>query len=211
MLIIPSILTNDENEMRILLETAEKVVERVQIDVIDHKFANNLTVDPEILKKAHTFLHLDFHLMVKGPIDWIDHCITGSKNRIIGQIEEMESQSQFVEKVINTGSIPGLAVDLPTSIEKLDQNILSKVEVVLLMSVKAGWGGQEFDLETFGKIEKLVKIRKELNLNFKILVDGGVTKELVSEMQHQGVDEVAVGQRIFHPSLEENLKLFKNG
>ncbi len=207
MIIIPSILTNDPNELSLLLSKAEDIVERVQIDVVDHKFADNLTVDPEILKTAKTSLDLDFHLMVKNPIEWIDHCIQGGEHRIIGQIEEMESQKAFVEKVI-TESKAGLAVDLPTPIEKLDQEILSKVNVILLMSVKAGWGGQEFDLEVFTKIEKLDKLRKEMNLKFRICVDGGITKKLVDDMEKAGVDEVAIGRRILEGDLKENLKLF---
>jgi len=214
MLIIPAILTNQIDELTALEKKAEGIVDRVQIDVIDHKFADNITVDPLLLRKDHTILNLDYHLMVKSPSEWIENCIrseTFLKDRIIGQIEEMENQGYFVDRVLSLKSIPGLAVDLPTGVDKLDQSVLSKVEVVLLMSVKAGWGGQEFDLETFRKIEKLVRIREELNMGFKILVDGGVTKELVKEMENAGVDEVAVGQRIFEPDLKGNLDLFKNG
>ncbi len=207
MIIIPSILTNDKDELSLLLSKAEDVVERVQIDVVDHKFADNLTVDPEILKTIKTNLDLDFHLMVKNPIEWVDHCIQGGEHRIIGQIELMENQKAFVEKVI-TDSKVGLAIDLPTPIERLDQDVLSNVNVILLMSVKAGWGGQEFDLEVFSKIEKLDRLRKELKLRFRICVDGGVTKKLVEDMEKAGVDEVAIGRRILEGDLEANLKMF---
>ncbi len=207
MIIIPSILTNDKDELSLLISKAEDIVERVQIDVVDHKFADNLTVDPEILKTIKTNLDLDFHLMVKNPIEWIDHCIHGGEHRIIGQIEQMESQKAFVEKVI-TESKAGLAVDLPTGLERLDQDVLSKVSVVLLMSVKAGWGGQEFDLEVFSKIEKLDRIRKELKLKFRICVDGGVTKKLVEDMERTGVDEVAIGRKILEGDLEANIRMF---
>jgi ribulose-phosphate 3-epimerase len=211
MLIIPAILTNDPGELASLENKAEGIVNRIQIDVIDNKFADNITIDPEVLKKTVTYLNLDFHLMVKSPIDWIDHCVLGSKNRIIGQIEYMESQKEFVDRVTFTGSIAGLGIDLATSIDNLDQSVLSKIGVILLMSVPAGFGGQEFNLETFGKIEKLVKIRSELKLNFKICVDGGITKELINEMESLGVDEVTVGKRIFEPDLKTNLETFRNG
>ncbi len=135
----------------------------------------------------------------------------GAKNRIIGQIEFMENQKEFVDRVISMGSLPGLGVDLVTPIEKLDQSVLSKVDVILLLSVPAGFGGQEFDLNVWPKIEKLVKIRTELNLKFKICIDGGITQELVKQMETQGVDEVTVGKRIFEPDLKTNLKLFTDG
>ncbi len=208
MKIIPTILTNDLSELLSLEKKAEGVVDRIQIDVIDHKFVESSTVDPSVLKDIKTNLNLDFHLMVKGPIDWIEHCIMGSQNRIIGQIEEMENQNEFVEKVIRMGSMSGLALNLPTLVEKLDQSVLSKVSVVLLLSVPAGFNGQEFDLNVWSKIDQLVRIRKELDLDFKICVDGGITQGLVNQMEKQSVDEVTVGKRIFEPDLKTNLALF---
>lgn len=210
MKIIPAILTNDLSELTALINKGEGSVDRVQIDVIDHKFAENITVDPAILKNIATSLNLDFHLMVKGPIDWVDHCVMNKGNRIIGQIEAMDNQDEFVTKVTSMGSLPGLGVDIETSIEDIDSKVLPKLAVVLLMSVKAGWGGQEFDLSVWEKIEKITKMRKDLNLGFKICIDGGVTRELVSQMEKFGIDEVAVGKRIFEPDLKENLKTFNN-
>lgn len=211
MIVIPAILTNDLNELTDLLLKAEKGTDRVQIDVIDGKFVENSTIDPEVLKNISTFLNFDFHLMVSEPIDWIEKCRQGEKNRIIGQIENMKSQAEFVQKVKENKFMAGLAVDLETPIEKLEEKILPQVDLILLMSVKAGWGGQEFNLDVWDKIKKVVELRKKLNANFKISVDGGVTKELVMEMAGQGVDEVFVGRRIFEPDLKENLKLFNSG
>ena len=206
MKIIPSILTNDLHKLTDLEKKSESIVDRIQIDVIDNKFANNSTVDPSVLKDLEIKLNLDFHLMVKDPIEWIDHCLSKPENRIIGQIEFMQNQSEFVDKVKASGSLAGLAIDLPTPIENIDQGVLDKVDVVLLMSVQAGFGGQEFSLDTFPKIEKLAKIRSELNLNFKICVDGGINKQLIKDLENLGVDEVAIGQRIFEPDLKQNLE-----
>src|SRR5260221_2078995 len=208
MKIIPAILTNDLDQLVELEKEAEGVVDRIQIDVIDHKFADNSTVDPSLLKNLNPNLDLDFHLMVKDPIEWIDHCVLKPKNRIIGQIAFMQSQKDFVEKVQRENCLAGLAVDLVTPIKNLDQEILPKVDVVLLMSVPAGFAGQEFSLEIWDKNERLVKIRSELNLKFKICIDGGVTKELVQQMAKAQVDEVAVGRRIFEPDLKQNLESF---
>jgi len=207
-LIIPAILTNDLDQLVELEKQAEGIVDRIQIDVIDHKFADNSTVDPSLLKNLNPNLDLDFHLMVKDPIEWIDHCVLKPKNRIIGQIEFMQSQKDFVEKVLRENCLAGLAIDLITPVKSLHQEILPKVDVVLLMSVPAGFAGQEFSLEIWDKIERLVKIRSELNLKFKICIDGGVTKELVQQMAKAQVDEVAVGRRIFEPDLKQNLESF---
>lgn len=211
MKIIPAILTDDLSELTTLENKAEGAVDRIQIDVIDNKFAANSTIDPAVLKNINTILSLDFHLMVKDPIEWINHCVLGKNNRIIGQIEYMQSQVDFVGKVMNAGTFPGLAVDLNTQVEKLDSSILSKIDVVLLMSVPAGFAGQEFNLNVWDKIKKLSDLRRNANLKFKICVDGGITKELINDMEKLGVDEVAVGKRIFEPDLKSNLKLFSNG
>jgi len=211
MQIIPAILTDDLAEFQSLEKEARGMVNRIQIDVIDNKFAPNTTIDPLTLKNLIANLNLDFHLMVKDPVEWISHCILQKENRIIGQIEFMPSQANFVHSVISAGCLPGLAVDLPTSLAKLDQEILPQVAVVLLMSVPAGWDHQQFSLDVWAKIEKLVKLRSELGLNFKICIDGGVTRELVTHMAEEGVDEVAVGKRIFTQSLKENLHLFLEG
>lgn len=209
MKVIPAILTDDINELKTLEKKAEGVVDRIQIDVIDNKFANNKTIDPGVLKGIETKLNLDFHLMVKDPVEWIEHCNFSPNNRIIGQIEYMANQSEFVEKVRLNSTLAGLAIDLSTEVEKIDQDVLFKVDVLLVMSVPAGFGGQEFDLNVWDKIEKITKIRRELNMKFKILVDGGVTKELVNQMKEVGVDEIAVGRRIFEGDLKQNIALFE--
>jgi ribulose-phosphate 3-epimerase len=211
MIIVPAILTNDLGEFTTLIAKAEKATNRVQIDVIDDKFSNNKTVDPELLKNISTFLSFDFHLMVSQPIDWINKCINKETNTLIGQIEMMKDQNEFVDKVKEAGSLAGLGVDLDTPIEKLNKDALLKIDLILLMSVKAGFGGQEFDLATWDKIKEVVELRKQLNAKFKITVDGGITKEIVNQMKNYGVDEVYVGRRIFEPDLRENLKQFDNG
>lgn len=211
MIIIPAILTNDINEFTSLLEKAEKAVDRVQIDVVDGEFANNTTVSPEILNNIATNLSFDFHLMVKDPVNWINKCKPGEKNIIIGQIEKMTNQNEFIDKVKSLKTGVGLGVDLPTTLDKLDENVLAKINLLLLMSVQAGWDHQEFDLSVWDKIRGLVELRKKLNANFKIAIDGGVTKELVTEMANLGVDEVYVGKRIFDPDLKINLNMFQTG
>lgn len=211
MKIIPAILTDDLGQLTSLEAKAEGVVDRIQIDVIDNKFANNSTVDPAVLKNIVTSLSLDFHLMVKDPLEWIEHCVANEKNRIIGQIEFMQNQSEFIDKVKLFGCLPGLGIDLETPIQKLGQAVLATIDILLLMSVKAGWDHQEFDLNVFDKIKEAVEIRKKLNLKFKISIDGGVTKELINQMTSFGVDEVFVGKRIFDPDLKSNLELFQTG
>ncbi len=211
MKIIPGPLTSDLKELEKYLKEAEKVVDRIQIDVVDGIFADNKTVDPIALTNVETKLALDFHLMVKDPINWIQKCVGRAEDRIIGQIEQMPDQRKFVDEVLSNDNLVGLAVDLETEVSKLDLSVLPDVNVVLLMSVKAGFGGQEFNLQVMDKIKELDDIRKNKNLHFVICVDGGVTHELVRDMEKLGVDEVIVGKRIFEgDGLKKNLDSFTN-
>src|SRR5258706_11434111 len=157
--IIPAILTNDQDELLGILKQCEGVVDRVQIDIIDGVFANNKTIEPSILEEIETSLLIDYHLMVKEPYDWIERCIRGQADRIIGQIELMRDQVEFVEKATEAGLKVGLAIDVDTPVASIERAIINDLDVILVMSVPAGFGGQEFDPEVLKKIEELDHIR----------------------------------------------------
>ena len=207
--IIPSILTNDPTELKEKLERCEGLVDRVHIDIIDGIFAKNKTIDPSALSDLETELKLDFHLMVKEPVNWVEKCVRGGADRIIGQIEYMRDQVEFVGKVQEVGALIGLAVDLETDIGKLDPVILTNLDVVLVMSVAAGFGGQKFDDRALNKIKRLDEIRARDATPFRICDDGGITLDKVDDARRAGVDEVAIGRRIFKGNLKENIKMFQ--
>jgi ribulose-phosphate 3-epimerase len=210
--IIPAILTDNvadfEERIRAIGEAVDvngANIKRVQIDIIDGDFADNKTIDPANIVGTDTNLSLDFHLMVKEPINWIEKCANAGADRIIGQIEKMDSQVDFVGKVQETGLYVGLAVDLETPVANLDPTILTNVDVVLLMAVKAGWGGQKFDTRVLAKIKELDEIRVRDSTPFKICVDGGETEEVIDDTHFAGADEVVVGKRLFQGSLADNI------
>jgi ribulose-phosphate 3-epimerase len=207
--IIPSILTNDLREVEEKIVRLEGIVQRVQIDVIDGQFAANKTFDPALLGNLETDLNLDFHLMTKEPSLWVERAARAQAERVIGQIEKMTNQVEFIGKVQELGLSVGLAVDLDTPISNLDSTILMDLDVVLLMSVPAGLGGQEFDPRVHGKIKELVKVRKKDNSPFKICVDGGITEEIIADLAKEGVDEIIVGKRLFEGDLAGNIERWK--
>lgn len=195
--IIPAILTNSPSELANLIKAAENKTKRIQIDIIDEDFAINKTIDPAILTDIDTDLLLDFHLMTKEPIDWVEKCVTTGADRIIGQIEKMTNQLEFVDKVGRIGAKVGLALDLSTPISAITSQTFSSIDVILIMSVPAGFAGQKFDSQVFDKLKDLNKIRQKGNFNFRICVDGGVTKDLIPDLEKTGVNEVAVGIKRF--------------
>lgn len=216
--IIPSILTNDTKELVELIERCEGVVERVHIDIIDGEFADNKTIDPSALEDIDTSLKLDYHLMVKEPINWVERCASAGANkrslrsgdlRIIAQIEMMENQVEYIGKVREVSAKIGLGIDLNTPVSKLDPVILTNLDVVLVMSVKAGFGGQKFDKRAIDKIKKLVEIRAREGAPYRICDDGGITFEFIDDVHYTGADEVSVGRKIFKGDITKNLELYE--
>lgn len=207
--IIPSILTKNPQELRDLMGKAEGLVERVQIDIVDGVFADNRTIDPLALREVETSLKLDFHLMVKEPIKWIEKCASAGADRIIGHIEQMSSQVEFVGQTQEMGAAIGLAIDLETKVTELDETILDNLDVILVMSVAAGFGGQKFEPKTLEKISELNEIKARDETPYRICVDGGVTIDNIGKVVKNGVEEVAIGRRLFEGDIQKNIKKFK--
>ncbi len=207
--IIPAVLTDSPSEALELIRRCDGVTGRVQIDIIDGVFADNKTIDPAVLTSLDVSLGYDFHLMVKEPINWIEKCALASAERIIGQIEMMNSQEEFVDKVQSKNLRVGLAVDLETPVAKIQKDILNIIDVVLVMSVKAGFGGQKFNTSVLSKIKELDLIRTEQRSAFRICVDGGETEEVIDDTYYEGADEVVIGRRLFNGDLESNIRRMK--
>lgn len=208
--IIPSLLTDNPQELKDLVNRCEGVVSRVHVDCIDGIFAANRTVVPSAFEYIETNLLLDFHLMVREPIHWIEKCVQVSADRIIGQIEQMKSQSDFVHRIQEVPGVRiGLAIDLETEVSRIDETILPEIDVILVMSVAAGLGGQEFDPRAISKIKELDKIRSEGGFGYQISDDGGVSLDRVDDLSHENVDEVIIGRRLFDGDLAENIQKFR--
>ncbi len=204
--IIPSILTSDAKEAEELITACDGVVSRVQIDIVDGVFAENKTIEPINIKNLDVSLGYDFHLMVKDPINWVQKCVDAYADRIIGQVEMMTSQAEFVERVQSLGLRVGLAIDLGTPVSEIEPELLEIIDVALIMSVKAGFGGQKFDMSAISKIKELNDIRQKNRSAFRICIDGGETEDVVDDSYFAGADEVVVGRRLFKGDLLGNIK-----
>lgn len=187
MQIVPAILTNDIFELEDLLRKIRdsKKFERVQVDFIDGKYTNNQTVHPAKCDLIpYLPLKFDAHLMVTEE-SILNYSVTAQKmgfERIIAQVESISRPEEFT----------CLALDIHSPIETIEP-YLSKLELVNLMSIEPGFGGQDLDLKILEKTSHLSHLRSLKNLKFKIAVDGGVEKEHLTKLENLGVDEVAVG------------------
>lgn len=204
--IIPAILTNSPSELQEKIALVEGKVKRVQIDIIDGVFADNKTVGLEVLGGLETKLLIDVQLMTRDPVDWIEKSVRAMADRIIGHVEQMSDQAEFVRRVQEVVRPVGLALDLATPVSAIDPTLIAAVDVILIMSVKAGFGGQEFNQSVIEKIKELSELRSNDSLNFKICVDGGITEENIKSIEDAGADEVAIGQSLFEGDVAENLR-----
>jgi len=204
--IIPTIFSNDIREVEEKILRLEGLVKNVQIDIVDGQYVNNKTIVPSALENIDTNLGLDFHLMTKEPVDWVERAVRGGADRIIGKIEKMGNQIDFVGKVGEVGCDVGLALDISSLVSGLDSQALAGANVILVMGYPAGFEGQVFDTKAFEKIKKLSEIRQKEDLSFKILVDGGVNEINIKEIVKLGADEVAIGRRLFEGDISENIR-----
>lgn len=207
--IIPSILTDDPDFLKERLDEANDVCERVHIDIIDGVYADNKTVPPESMLNLDHLIRWDFHLMVNNPVHWVNKCASSGADRIIAQIEMMSNQREFIEKVLKTGSEVGLALDIGSGPDLIDKEILDSLDVILVMSVPAGFGGQKFHNEALNVIDELDQIRKENGYRYKIADDGGITYEFVDDVKREGADQAIIGNRLFNGGLAKNIVAFQ--
>lgn len=210
--IIPAILTNDPKELEERIWDVERAIlprgtnlPRVQIDVVDGVFAGNKTISLEDLAAVDHCLNLDVHLMVEEPVGWVEDCVKAGVDRVIGHVEMMGSQKEFIARVVGSGMKVGLAIDLETPLSAIEFTLFSNLDVVLVMSVKAGFGGQEFRELALEKIRKLDKIRKKDSMLYCVCVDGGVNQRNVKRIVDAGAEEAAIGQSLFEGDVGENL------
>lgn len=181
MQIIPAILTSDPQELDSWLRKIRdsKKYSRVQIDFVDGIYADNLTIKPfDCDLIPYMPLKYDAHLMVRGDnvLFWGKAAEQIGFERVIYQIETVE----------DPGKQKCLAVDLETPVEKVEP-YLKKLDLVLLMAVRAGKGWQKFDERVLSKIEVVKRG------GVRVCVDGGVEPEHLPTLEKMGVDEVAVG------------------
>jgi ribulose-phosphate 3-epimerase len=172
------------------------------IDVMDGKFVKNNTIDKmqEYTNqiKQISNIPIDVHLMVEDIKTYINAYIPFMPNRITFHYEACKNDEEVLNniKLIQDNGIKvGIAIKPSTNVDKI-YNVLSKVHMVLVMSVEPGEGGQKLIPETLEKVRKLAQYREEHNLDFDIEADGGINLETIQNVKDAGVDIAVVGNGI---------------
>jgi len=186
-LIFPSLMSKNQKELDSDLEKLKRVVKELHVDVVDGKFAPNLTFNfPFKLSKNFSY---NVHLMVNNPEKWLQKF--GKETKTIIFHPELLSKSkikELIEKVKKSGKKVGLALKPETKVEKIKE-YLSQLDYVLILAVHPGFYGSEYLLENLSKIKEIKKIAPKI----KIIVDGGMNPERVGNAAKAGADYFVSG------------------
>lgn len=192
--IIPSPGTEDKKweDIERKIELVRPFAKTIHIDMVDGKFANNKTfADPEPFRRFTKDFVFELHLMVEDPLQYIPEWADVGFQRFIGQIEKMPDQAAFVAKAEEYGEV-GLALNAKTPLDALKVSI-ADLDLLLFMTVNAGFSGQEFQPEQLEEIKKLVKPFD----GFPIEVDGGINEETIVKAKQAGVTRFVVTSSLF--------------
>ena len=171
----------------------------IHVDVMDGHFVPNITIGPPVvasLRKASKAT-LDVHLMIENPDLYIPAFAKAGADLISVHQEACTHLDRTLHLIRAEGARPGVVLNPGTPTSTLD-DVLHLVDFVLIMSVNPGFGGQKFIPHSLHKVRQLVHRRKELDLQFVIEIDGGITPENVGMVAHAGVEWMVAGSAVFN-------------
>jgi ribulose-phosphate 3-epimerase len=197
--IAPSILAADFARLGDDVAAVQRAgVKIIHVDVMDGHFVPNISIGVPVvasLRKA-TGLYLDCHLMIENPDAFTPAFIAAGAQNVTIHQEATRHLHRSLQLIKDHGAHAGVALNPATPVETLD-HVLDMVDLVLVMSVNPGFGGQKFLPLAISKIEQLAELRQALGLSFKIEVDGGIDTSNIAELTRAGADIFVAGSSIF--------------
>lgn len=204
----PSMLAADFNCLgKQIRDLEENSVEILHVDVMDGIFVPSISfgmpVIESIRKESHLFF--DVHLMVQEPVRYVEEFVKAGADSLTVHVEACEDVLATLKKIKALGCQCAISLNPDTPVETV-LPYLEFADMVLVMSVYPGFGGQKLIPETLEKVKAFVKYRKEKKLNYKIEIDGGVNQKNIEEIVAIGVDVVVAGTAVFKGSISDNVK-----
>ncbi len=197
--LLPSILSADFAHLADQVAAAERGGGTViHVDIMDGHFVPNITIGPPVVASLRKFtrLPLDCHLMIENPNEFIPAFAEAGANWVSVHYETCPHLHRSLELIAEHGMKPGVVVNPATRVDLLI-DILPMVHHVLVMSVNPGFGGQQFIEFSLDKIKRLVELRQEQGLAFRIEVDGGVAHDTVTRIVQAGAELLVAGSAVF--------------
>lgn len=212
-ILAPSILSADFSKLAEDVKKAEEAgAHIVHVDVMDGHFVPNISFGATVMKSlaGKIAMPFDVHLMIENPDKYLADFITDQTEYITVHQEACIHLHRTVQNIKSLGVKAGVSINPATPVSLLE-DILEEVDLVLVMSVNPGFGGQKFIPNALNKIRKLAEIREEKGLDFVIEIDGGAGAGNVKEIVEAGCDMVVAGSAVFKGDIEKNVKeILKN-
>lgn len=206
--IAPSLLAADffdlSSQMKLLKEGN---IEVLHLDVMDGMFVPSISFGMPVissLRKSVDFF-FDVHMMVENPERYIEDFYNSGADGITIHFEACKHIDRCISQIKSLGLRSGISINPATPVSLLE-NIVSEVDMVLIMSVNPGFGGQKFIPYSMDKIKELSKMREKKNQKLLIQVDGGVGVDNIKALSDAGVDEFVAGSSVFKGDILENIK-----
>jgi ribulose-phosphate 3-epimerase len=200
MIVSPSLLSCDfANVQRDVEMLNESVAEWIHIDVMDGVFVPNISFGFPILSavRRHTNKVLDVHLMIQNADAYLSEFKKAGADIITVHVEACPHLHRTIQGIKELGMKAGVALNPHTPLSMLN-HVLSDLDVVLIMSVNPGFGGQKFIPEAINKVKELNQIKTSKNLNFIIEVDGGVNSDNAPQLSEAGANALVAGSFVFN-------------
>ncbi len=212
--ISPSILSADFSQLGNEIKRLEQGgADMIHVDVMDNHFVPNLTIGPPVIKslRKHTKLPFDVHLMIDPVHKYIKNFAEAGSDIITIHPEATKNLEESINHIKSFKKKVGVSLNPDTKIDVI-KNVLSQIDLVLIMSVYPGFGGQKFMPEVIEKITNLKKIKDDMKLNFDIEVDGGVNFDNNQMIIDAGANILVSGTTIFEENngdVKKNIDLLK--
>lgn len=206
-IVAPSLLAADFSRLKEEVQEVEKCgAEYLHLDVMDGNFVPNISYGSPVISaiRPHSNLVFDVHLMVEEPDRFIKDFVDAGADIITVHVEATKHLHRTIQLIKSYGKKVGVALNPATPIETL-KHVVKEIDMILIMSVNPGFGGQAFIPEVLSKIEELRKLYPEMDIE----VDGGVNDKTVEDIKEAGANILVAGSYLFSGNYKEKIELMK--